>query len=69
MLDIEFQCDPSAGVGKLEAAQESEDPPHFYHLTWRSALVCPLGPSGDGGGKGDGDDGLAISGGWIAIIM
>jgi len=65
--DIEFICDRNAGTGSMVALPEK--PTHFYHLQWRTAQACP-GKHGDGGdGKGDGDDGPAISGGWIFIII
>lgn len=40
-LDIEFICDPSAGVGALEAKDPSEGPMLSYHLKWRTSYACP----------------------------
>jgi len=39
--NIEFICDPNAGVGRLGVKTPSEIPQHFYHLAWKSSLVCP----------------------------
>jgi len=66
-LDVEFECDKTAGVGSLKAAIPTESPTHFYHLNWKSAYACPSG--GGGGGGGSGDDGMGISPGWIFIII
>jgi len=41
--DIEFICDMGAGTGVLAAANPTEAPVHFYHLTWRTAYACPEG--------------------------
>jgi len=67
-LNVEFICDKNAGVGTLETANPTESPTHFYHLSWTTKYACPGGGDGDGK-KGDGDDGPAISGGWIFIIV
>jgi len=68
MLDVEFICDKNGGTGQLQAATPTEQPEHFYHLSWTTKYACPGGGDGDGK-KGDGDDGPAISGGWIFIII
>jgi len=70
--DIEFICDGGANPGTFGTAQNSENPTHFYHLTYTTKFACPQG--GDGGdgshhGGGDGGDDGGISGGWIFIII
>jgi len=78
-VDIEFICDTSAGNGQLVCGNPAENPGKHYHLKWTTAHACPStgdggdGDGSDGGGDGgkkkDKDDGPAISGGWIFIII
>jgi len=67
--DIEFICDPRAGIGRLLVKIPAEQPAHHYHLKWETQYACPI--KGDGGDRGGGDGGgrPAISGGWIFSII
>jgi len=43
--DIEFICNPNAGVGVFMTKRLTELPTHSYHLQWETAYACPTGNS------------------------
>jgi len=44
--DIEFICNPNAGVGVFATNNPAEQPTHSFHLKWETAYACPTGNSG-----------------------
>jgi len=46
--EIDFICDPNAGIG--QPAYKSEGPTHHYVFTWNTAYACPVGSTGSKGG-------------------